>query len=784
MLSVFLTLALLAPLAAWAQFPGLPRLPLPTGGGRRESRGPWLSTNLASAKTEVPFLDRYDPSVLVPMAEMPRGPKGEFIVAPGAYDFFAESYCLHAGTHGPGGQGNGYLVAPAEGPGAKAITMILRNSALHPEIPQHDIQLLLWALISETPFNKISPSIQAVGRTLLDAQTIDELVRTQGSSGGGGGPDVLGALSGYLPSQVQRVLNAQSEIRGLVARAVPNYSEIERVAVLSGEAAREENDRDVPQGRWSYSPKGFFVAFFPRGYQSTLQEVFVPGKCRVETDASGRIARVQSADGSAIEAEYQDAPAAVSGDEGVRGWTLKAVRLRQVVRWAPDAPYTASLSVSAPVLAGLPRADRTAPGPLEGQHRFALEHRQQVEALLAATGSTKGASDPALVGRLVTLACFTRAICGMVDSSADPAVLPTMANPGYEAWMTMFADSRRTAGLDGAVAWTGSWSDVPLARSPASVAAGGTGGLDWFDSSDGIAQPAHQGSQRLGQSLRPSHSDKQDPPERNPEDKDPPKRDEDGDDPPDEDWKNKDILSKASESIDAIETAVDLVTLADNPADFVAGKLSGAPGDGLKGAYFDWVFSTTATISRELGGDPPRSDFDLVTEPRPVDPKVLFPDLKKPPAEDGLAMSLLELDSVLVAARVTRDRLGGAVAANDAAGIERQAEALLRQKRLAGLAWVKVAKALERAASKLRQVKPAQIEKFRAAVDKAAAAGLTPQVRRIALGLGLTDEQIDAASGHWPQSPRSRSTPDPETVLEAARACRHLGRMWASLPQP
>ena len=784
LLSVLLALALLAPMAAWAQFPSLPGIPkLPSGGGGRKSKGPWFTTNLASAKTDVPFLDRYDPAVLVPMAEMPRGPRGDFLLAPGAYDFFAESYCLHAGTHGPGGKGNGYLFAPAEGPGAKAVTMILRNSALHPEIPQRDIQLLLWALLSETPFHQISPPLQQVGRTLLDGPTLEELSKNPPSSEGGGDVDVLGSLTGYLPSQVQRVLNAQSEIRGLLSRAVPNYAEVERIAVLSGEARREKNDRDVPAGRWSFNPKGFFVAFFPEGYQSTLQEVFVPGNCRVETDASGRIVRVRSADGSTVEAEYEDAPLTLSGEDGVQGWTLKALHLSQAVRWAPGSPYTASLPVRAPVLTGLPRGDGAVSGPLADQHRFALEHRRQVEALLEATGTKKGASDPALVTRLVNLACFTKAVCDLVDPSADPAVLPTMANPGYEAWMTVLADSRRVAGLEGAVACTGPWADLGADPSPGYLAASGGVGLGWFDSSDGVGQPGRQGSQRLGQSSRPSKNNKSKPPKRNPKDKKPPKEDPDDEDPP-EDWKNKDILSKASECMDGIEKFVDVVTFADNPADFVAGKLSGAPGDGLKGAYFDWVFSTTATISRELGGDPPRPDFDQVAEPRPVDPKLLFPDLKKPLAADGLAMSVLELNSVLLAARITRDRLGGAVEAGDAAGIERQGEALIRQKRLAGLAWIKTATALERAAGRLSKVKPAQLGKFRAAVEKAARAGVTPQVRKIALGLGMTDEQIEEAARRRSEAPEAAPLVDPQQVLEAARACRDLGRMWAALPQP
>lgn len=46
----------------------------------------------------------------------------------GYYVFTDQSYCLHAGTHGPGG-GDGYLYAPPKGPAEDAVMSILHNSA-------------------------------------------------------------------------------------------------------------------------------------------------------------------------------------------------------------------------------------------------------------------------------------------------------------------------------------------------------------------------------------------------------------------------------------------------------------------------------------------------------------------------------------------------------------------------------------------------------------------------------------------------------------------------------
>ena len=54
------------------------------------------------------------------------------------------------------------------------------------------------------------------------------------------------------------------------------YAELERVAVLLGDPQPDAASRDVPRGRWSYHPGGYFIRFFPRGYNQTLVQVHVP----------------------------------------------------------------------------------------------------------------------------------------------------------------------------------------------------------------------------------------------------------------------------------------------------------------------------------------------------------------------------------------------------------------------------------------------------------------------------------------------------------------------------
>jgi hypothetical protein len=103
-----------------------------------------ISTSIKDAIWGDPSTDGFTPSVAAQdLGTLPRTAQGGFVLAEGYYRMHTQSYCLHAGTYGPGG-GEGYLLGPVKGSAKDAVTTILRNSVAHPEIAQHDIQLLLW----------------------------------------------------------------------------------------------------------------------------------------------------------------------------------------------------------------------------------------------------------------------------------------------------------------------------------------------------------------------------------------------------------------------------------------------------------------------------------------------------------------------------------------------------------------------------------------------------------------------------------------------------------------
>jgi hypothetical protein len=232
-----------------------------------------VSTNIKDAVWGDPSQDRFTPPGGVKaMTSLARSKTGGFVLAPGFYEMTAQSYCLHAGTHGPGG-GDGYLYAPVKGSAKDAVESILRNSNAHPEIDQHDIQLLLWAIVAKAKFENLDTRLKLVAAQLLDKKQLASLNRSALSVLTS---SELSAVTGGLPGPVRTVVEAESKMRSLMALPGSSYSDIERVAVLGGVAPRGEGSVDTPQSRWSKHPDGYWVRYKPNGYSNTVVQIWVP----------------------------------------------------------------------------------------------------------------------------------------------------------------------------------------------------------------------------------------------------------------------------------------------------------------------------------------------------------------------------------------------------------------------------------------------------------------------------------------------------------------------------
>jgi len=232
-----------------------------------------ITTSLPDAKWEDASKDGFTPREATrSLMTLQRTPNGGFVLQPGYYTLQTQSYCLKAGTHGPGG-GDGYLYAPPKGPAEDAVMTVVRNSVQHPEIQQHDIQSLLWAIIARAKFEDLQPQLKATASRLLTPRQLAGLNRSALDVLSG---NALTDALGGVPEPLRQIAQAEAQLRQMLTTPGASFAEMERVAVLSGAAPLGEGSRDVPSGRWSLHPDGYYVRYLPSGYSSTRVEIWVP----------------------------------------------------------------------------------------------------------------------------------------------------------------------------------------------------------------------------------------------------------------------------------------------------------------------------------------------------------------------------------------------------------------------------------------------------------------------------------------------------------------------------
>ena len=232
-----------------------------------------VSTNIKDAVYGDPAKDGFTPPGRpLALTGLSRTSDGGFVLSPGYFSMVAQSYCLHAGTHGPGG-GDAYLFAPVKGSARDAVSSILHNSVAYPEIDQHDIQLLLWAIVAKAKFEDLDTRLKSVAARLLTTKQLAGLNR---SALGVLTSPQLASVTGGMPGPLRTVIEAESRMRGLLTTPGSSYADIERVAVLGGIAPRGPGSIDLPATRWSLHPDGFWVRYTPSGYTNTKVEVWVP----------------------------------------------------------------------------------------------------------------------------------------------------------------------------------------------------------------------------------------------------------------------------------------------------------------------------------------------------------------------------------------------------------------------------------------------------------------------------------------------------------------------------
>ncbi len=427
------------PVPAKAQFPRLPKFPknpvsdkiVVPGLDRVLEEQPPITTSLNDAVTELPFLDDDQPLHLIPMQVMPRGNSGEFLLNSGDYSFEAQSYCLHAGTYAPS-SGDGYLYAPLLGPREKIIQNLLQRTYTNAQIPQRNVQVLIWAILARTKVTDMPRDMSPTANALLTRDEINEL------NGGALGyiPDnVRERVFAKLPDDVRRVYEAENRLRQLIAQPGATYEQLESVAVLTGNAPSTRDSRQVPVGRWSYDSRGFFVRYFPQSYSDTRIEVSVPGNFSLTRDAQGRIELIADRQGSKLQLAYDDsvAPMPMEGDVGVRAVALKSVSFIQArherVQKFGVAVWT---FVGVPAGGGHSGVGARTFRDLEARYSEANHRKDEFAQVLARVGARGGAKLAADVMDLAHLRMTLMQIVGPAALGTTPAEIADFSTHAWE----------------------------------------------------------------------------------------------------------------------------------------------------------------------------------------------------------------------------------------------------------------------------------------------------------------------------------------------------------------
>ena len=241
-----------------------------------------------------------------------------FELGPGYYRFKIQSYCLKAGTHGPT-KGAGYLLAPLKGKRSDLVYNIVERSVDHPEIEQHDVQVLLWGIIYNEKFTDFPLDFQNRVRPLMTTAEIADMSL-----------DIKSLPYDAMPDDVKDIAKYYSNLRQQLTDPNITYNQLENSTMLSGYLPDEPFSKVVQNGNWAYVGNGFYMRDLPIEYPTSIIEIYRPTVITVTRDDKSRITELSN-NGYGIQIAYDDDPGKDVinfGDKGIYPiWRFKTITL-------------------------------------------------------------------------------------------------------------------------------------------------------------------------------------------------------------------------------------------------------------------------------------------------------------------------------------------------------------------------------------------------------------------------------------------------------------------------
>ncbi len=195
--------------------------------------------------------------------DLPQSQDGEIILSEGYYEGDFRSYCLQPGTPDPSDR-DAYTQSPLKSYRKDIVETILRTSVDRTDLDQRNIQLLLWSVVSGSDYNKLSSSVKSTSRQLLTSKQIFALQ--------GGVVGVMKTIAASLPET--GISPALSSMKNLFEMGNSSYEAYEQIAVLRQPSTIR--NADYKKNQWYKQDGGYYVRYFPSGYQRTKIQVYVP----------------------------------------------------------------------------------------------------------------------------------------------------------------------------------------------------------------------------------------------------------------------------------------------------------------------------------------------------------------------------------------------------------------------------------------------------------------------------------------------------------------------------
>ena len=429
-------------------------------------RKPRVTSSIADAATDVWMLDGFSPAdVPVQMSKLPIGTGGSFVLdQPGFFSLKANAYSVSPGLS-ESYPSDGYVYAPLHGPCSDVARKIVKKYGGDPNTAREKIQRLLWGISSLSNLGDLAPDIRSMAYDCLSEQecklvdstglgSVYDLVKNISSIEGS--PidffDPSSQVVDKLSENARSVLQAEWRLREMLKDAGATYSALEAEAIRPGRLKAEFASREIPVGRWSYHPNGYFIRYMPADYTTVRVQVSLPGFCTVERDSLGRITKIAGDSGDRIDIGYDDQAETAADESGVKAYGFAHAAFVRTLPLSPDLVVTQEMKVEGNgfAIVGMPskkKCDKWSPGKVTGladRYHLAYESRESIESVLkGASGLRPSGRQPAPSGSEQELVDLAGCILGLKSMIADSsAARDTWAadhlSLAYEAWEDAF----------------------------------------------------------------------------------------------------------------------------------------------------------------------------------------------------------------------------------------------------------------------------------------------------------------------------------------------------------